>query len=143
MLEESLINMRDTPIDCSHFFQKQVFSKNVFHGTFELPNLCVLFSLATAPNTSVAALLAASPVSTAVPSDAVSPEVLSLPQPKTLTPLPKNWGSRLDKAFDDLVEKRLPIKYVESHVWEDPRREVDRGAGCQEQNFTAASARAS
>ena len=56
---------------------------------------------------SVAALLAASPVSTAVPSDAVSPDVSSLrspiAQPITLTP--EELGSRLDKAFDDLVEK--------------------------------------
>ena len=56
---------------------------------------------------SVTTLLAASPVSTAVPSDAVSPDVSSLrspvAQPKTLTP--EELGSRLDKAFDDLVEK--------------------------------------
>ena len=64
-------------------------------------------SLATTPNMSVAALLAASLVSTAVPSDAVSPDASSLPspvaQPKTLTP--EELGSRLDEALDDLVEK--------------------------------------
>ena len=62
-------------------------------------------SHANTPKMSVAALLAASPV--AVPSDAVSPDVASLPtpvaQPKTLTP--EEHASRLDKAFDDLAKK--------------------------------------
>ena len=66
---------------------------------------------------SVAALLAASPVSTAVPSDAVSPDVSSLPspvaQPKTRTP--EELDPRLDKAL-----KRFLFRYCESHVWEDP-----------------------
>ena len=53
-------------------------------------------SLANTPMMSVAALFASSLVSTAVLSDAVSPEVSSLPSPV---------GSRLDKAFADLMEK--------------------------------------
>ena len=64
-------------------------------------------SLGNTPKLSVAALLAASPVSTAVHSDAVSPDVSSLPspvaQPKAL--IPEELGSRFNKAFDDLVEK--------------------------------------
>ena len=91
--------------DCSHFFQKHVFQKNVFMAPRVAKS--VRASLATTPNMSVAALLASSLVSTAVPSDAVSPDVWSLPSPvaqaKTLTP--EELGSRLDKAFDDLVEK--------------------------------------
>ena len=92
--------------DCSQFFQKQVFFKIMF---FMAPPVAksVRASLANTPNMSVAALLAASLVSTAVPSDAVSPDVPSLPspvaQPKTL--LPEELGSGLEKAFDDLVEK--------------------------------------
>ena len=65
--------------DCSHFFQKQVFQKNVFMAPRVAKS--VRASLATTPNMSVASLLASSLVSTAVPSDAVSSDVSSLPSP--------------------------------------------------------------
>ena len=92
-------------IACSHFTQKQVFWTIVFMA----PRVAktVHASPTNTHKMSVAALLAASPVSTDVPSDAVSPDVSSLPspvaQPKTRTP--EELGSGLDKAFDDMVEK--------------------------------------
>ena len=79
-------------------------------------------SLANTQKLSVAALLAASPVSTAVPSDAVSPDVSSLPspvaQPKTLTS--EELGSRLDKAFDDLLEKGCLSSMSNLMCWKTP-----------------------
>ena len=92
-------------IDCSHFLQKQVFQKMFFMAPRVAKS--VHASLANTPNVSVAALLAASPVSTTVPSDTVSPHVSSLPSPvaQPITLTPEDLGSRLDKAFDDLVEK--------------------------------------
>ena len=129
-------------IDCSHFFQKQVFQKLFFMAPRVAKS--VRASLANTPDMSVAALFAASPVSTTVPSDAVSPDVSSLPspvaQPKTLTI--EELGSRLDNAFDDLVEKGCPSRMSNRMCGEDPGRDVDRGASCLEQNFTATSARA-
>ena len=103
-------------IDCSHFTQKQVFWTIVSRA----PRVAktVQASPTNTHNMSVAALFAASPVSTAVPSDAVSPDVSSLPspvaQPQTRTP--EELGSRLDKAFLDLVEKGCFFRYF----WEDP-----------------------
>ena len=135
MLEECLVPIRDTCLAAATSSKKTSF----FHKIFS--KMADLASLANTPKMSVAALLAASPVSTAVLSDPGSPNVLSLPspvaQPKALAP--EELSSRLDKAFGDLVDKKLPSKYVESHVWDDSGRDVDRGASCLEQNFAAAT----
>ena len=65
--------------DWNHFFPKQAFQIMFFMAPQGAKY--VRASLANTANMSVAALLAESPVSTAVPSDAVSPDVSSLPRP--------------------------------------------------------------
>ena len=83
---------------------------------------------------SVAALLAESHLSKGVLSRAVSPDVSSLPSPVAqLKPLtPEELGSRLDKAFDDLVDVGCLPGYVDTHEWEDLGRDLDRGASFRE-----------
>ena len=87
MLEECLTNIRDT-----HDTAATPLTNKFFQIVFLAPRVATSLnvSLAVTPKMSVAVLLAASLVSTAVPSDAVSPDISSLPspvaQPKTLTP---------------------------------------------------------
>ena len=97
MLEECLIIIRDTFLTAATSVKNEFFQKLFFMAPRVAKS--VRGSLANTPNRSVAALRAASLVSTAVPSVAVSPDVpSSLPspvaQPKTLTPRRTVFSSR-------------------------------------------------